>query len=227
MNRVNRDIYSPSLPDKVREAVRAVEGRARARLLKPEHLEKILAALAAHPAGKAVADGGAVALRYRGRAETTELVLWWYTRRGAKEVMWSVYRTSAPRKPWGRGPVCNLDTGPEGRRVAFSTLYPERYARLRHLKCLRRLRPLGVVAPPGTLVRVHDANERFRLAVVWTRESGFMFLCTPVGCFRLSSWKAGVPKAVREVTGENLPRSRKATWEDIEPLFLMAALERL
>lgn len=222
-----RDVYSPSLPEKIREAVRAAEGRARARLLKEAHLEKVFAALAAHPAGKAEADGGAVALRYRYRAKTTELVLWWYTRRGTKEVVWKVRRAPAPREPWGRSPACKLDTGPEGRRDAFSALYPERYARFRHLKCLRRLRPLGVATPAGTLVDVCDVNERFRLAVAATRESGFLFLCTPVGCFRLFSRKAEVSKAVREVTGENLPRSRKAAWEDIEPLFLAAALERL
>ena len=223
-----REVYTPSLPDKIKEAVGQVESRAKRRLLKPEHLERVLAALRDSPAGRAVADGGAVPNSYRHRAETTKLAVYWYTWRGGggKVVDWAVNRDAAPHVPWGRGPTCEITTGPEGREAAYATVFPDRYKRFRHLKCLRRLRPLGVAVPAGTLTEVRDVSERFRLATVKTRESAYWFLCTPVGCFRLSSWKPTVPEAVREVTGRGLPRTGKSGWVEIEPLFVMVALAK-
>lgn len=216
-----REIYSPSLPDAIRDAVRTVEKRARARLLVPAHVEKILAALRDCPAGMAEADGGGV-LFASVNQKTTKMSVLWYTH-GKKVVEWNVARITAPRRFSSPAPVYKIDTGKFGRRIACSLIFPDRYRRFKHLMCLRQIRRLGVVIPSGTLVAVVDANEALRLAVAHTSEDPRSFLCTPVGFFpiRRSYFLHG---AVREILDQAIPSG--ATWEDIEPLFIMAALGR-
>lgn len=216
---MQRCLYSPSLPDAIRDAIRNVEKRARARFLNPTDVEKILDALHNSPAGYACADGGAV-------ANSTYLYICWYSRRD-KHVLWNVSRISASQAKWGRAPSCEIDLGLCGREHAYRCLFPERYDRLVHLKSMRQLKLLGIAVPDGILISVVDVNERFRLALVIVKEKG-EHLCTPVGCFLVSPWRKHltVSGAAQEIVNQSLPCSPKAAWEDIEPLFIMAALKK-
>ena len=151
---------------------------------------------------------------------------WWYTYRRTKVVRCVVWSTPLPTVP-----AAHVDVGPDAKAEAFRVVFPERWERLQIAKNLRTLRRLGAVLPQSPIIRVKEVNERLRMGLVLAEgaeeEETENYLCTPAGCFSIRWWMAGtLASAVLDVTGESLWRKVWASWEDVEPLFVAAALAK-
>lgn len=161
--------------------------------------------------------------------ESTVFDVWWYAYKKEKYIMYSSYLRSEFCDP-----VCSISVSKSARERAYKIIFPERYKQLKHLINVRRLRRLNLDASNCLISEIDDVNERFRLALASVSLNGrlpVMALITPMGLFHVNirAWiksERKVSFAVKKITGQSLPKSRKATWEDIEPLFAMAALAK-
>ena len=227
---MERAVYDETFPARLLASIRVAQRRARTRLLSAAHVSDIMRAVAEYRAGHAAAHGGRVTVAYARPAHSSELNVWWYTWRRTKVVVWRVERDIAyVVKPGSYcGPCCQICTDEEWRIAAYIVIHPERHRRWQHLRCLHTIRRLGAVAPNTDMVEVVEANERLRIAAVLS-EDGIVLLCCPVGAFRLP-WRCGaiapmLGPAVYEVANVRLSQlPDDASWGDLEPHFLMAAL---
>jgi len=222
-------VFTPDLPGRIREAIKRAEGNSKARCLLPGHVDAVLEVLAARPAGEAWAHGGSPSRWRRDDIYKKTSYLWirWFTLRNTKVVWWraeriAVYRCPVPLAGY---PDYTINTNSSTTTKIWRAFFPERDRLLHHLKLLRRLRQIGVNAPPDvTIEKIVETLPRLRLAWV---ESGFQrWLLTPLGAFLISRNVRSIGGAFREVTGRRLPEGRGAVWENIEPLFVMAALAK-
>lgn len=246
---VTREPYTLEMEERIRKAIWEMEKRCRPEL--EEVLGEVFEALRKHRFGHAVVDAGITEEDYRFFSrvlnanpkttllEATYLSIDWYTWRGTKIVSWWVNRLLRAPNQNLLGPKYSVSVGPEIRWAAFNAVFPKNFKRLlkwrrhfAHLKCLKQLQPLGIFVPDGLILEeVIALNEKFRLSLAWGWRAGSplcsLFLCTPIGCFQVprpKKGKIGIPGAMRKITGKDLPRGQKAAWENVEPLFVMAAL---
>lgn len=174
--------------------------------LKRRGAERLAAAIREHPAGHG----------REGRVEAH-----WFTVHRKKVVRWMDGLAPLPS-----GFFVRID--PEGRGEAYRVVFPERWRELQFLRDYRFLRRVGAVPPLGHIKLIREVDRELRMGVVLTWDNEY-FLCTPIGVFRIP-WQATrcLGEAVSAVLGgEGNPLRSGASWEELEPLFLEAALLRL
>lgn len=217
--------FDPQMPVRIKCRL-AIEESEEGPRLNPLHVDEILSALVALPAGRAWASGG-IARGQNSKRETLYLGILWFTLRGEKIVEWRVERLPVNwcPVPVSRGPKYEVKTDPEACRSVWMVFFPERAQLAQHFKFVRQLRPIGVQFPPGkTILRIINVLPRARMALVETsRLPDMQMLLTPLNVFTVSLNVRTVSGAFKEIIGHRLPKN--AVWEKVEPFLVMEALK--
>lgn len=240
---MSRKFYTPAdfpagfIEDVSKDIARIEEGAVEGRL-NPGDVEKIFAAVASHPAGRAKTCGSRNSGDSRNWVTITTLHVWWIAGPGGGRIVaWNLARPPADAVCAVLGSVIDgvfIDVSRTGKKFALSYFFPDRYSHLYHHYFLRRIRPLGVVVPEKiSITNLLWVEPRLRMATVECKLLGvermlFYYLLTPSGNVRFTyNLNVATPAvAVRNATGMDIPRGA-ATWEDVEPLFAPLVIRAL
>lgn len=219
-------LFDSDLPDRIWGAVKDAESKTTARHLDPSHVDEIINALGSYPSGEAWASGGARRRKSGKFSRLLALIVEWFVFRKRKIVNWSVVESDASRSPVPvlYGPGYSIET--DNSRWIRRALLQKRTVLAQHLKIARQLRPLGVRVPDGEILeKAVEIFPHARIALVQALNPvTYQYLLTPLGFCKVSWRVRSVTGAFEEITGRRLPKN--ATWEKIEPLFVMAALAK-
>lgn len=222
-------LFDSNLPDQIRCAVKDAESRTASKRFDSSHIDKILDALSIYPAGEAWATGGKYrCFKKEQFSNALYLRVIWLTFRKKKIVYWNVVKcdTAYFSVPVLYGPGCSIKTDDSIKRYNRLIFFSGRMILAQHYAIARQLRPLGVRLPDGEILRkVVVMLPQARIALVDTSGSeSYRRLLTPMGSWRVLGDRRSVGGAFKEITGRRLPKD--ATWEKVEPFFVMAALSR-
>jgi hypothetical protein len=213
--------YSPDAIRKMRLAVEEAQKNARARRIDDSLIDDIIASIEEHPYGAIRATGGSVPLAYRYKAETTVLIIAWYSWRCKKWISWHAYRDSAGKKSGGGDPGFSLEFDKE---EAWEMVFPERCRKYRNIKVRRAAKRCGFILPAAEKYRsVLDIDAGMMLVETnnWRR-----YLYSPLGCVKMPDTVQTVYQAAKYM-GFKLPsRKEQRTWEKAEAAWIMHALSK-
>jgi hypothetical protein len=216
------EIFSEKTIENIYKKINEVEKGAQVRLINKEHIKEIINIIEKFPAGHAMANGGHVSKSYRNKAKTTYFTIYWYTFRKEKKVGYSIIRGPAKHIPFGSEETYECDITKNGREEAYKELFPVRYKKYKITKGKLILKHNNIIIPEEEIDEIGDIDKKFKLATVKTKRKNY-YLCTPEGLIKID-YLHTVKRAYEVITNKQLPRSKKANWETIEPEIITALL---
>lgn len=226
-----KEEYTADTLEHIWADVQEVQKDVRSRKLEWEDIYKAGQIMFVRPYGTMTIDAGSRGRCLPQSGPKTVLVINWYTWRGKKWARWLAYRTAVKEEDAGSDIKIEEDYD---KATAWEALFPERYNKYRSLMYKRKLTGQGIVVPQDAEIeRIID--ERYGMALIYARLHSkklagipyySMHLCSPAGCIEVR-YCTRVYTAAR-YAGIQLPKNtKKRTWENIEPLWIMAAMSKL
>jgi len=178
------------LRERIISALDGAEKRTSARLLPRERLEEVIEAVASRPFGYVTGNGGSVANSYRHYAETTRLILAWYTWRKKKYIYLEAWRGCADKVRYGSPGHIHITFD---RKSAYETVFPDRARKYRWARNKRRIRDHTKRLPslPEGIEITTIYPDTGGIVAAETRRYDVVLIGTPVGWIPVPSrnWK--------------------------------------
>lgn len=220
------------IKEQILDRIEKIEIKAKARRINPQHLDRILEAMRYTRSGYAVADGGKVHTSNR-TAKTSIAKICWCTWKKSKIIQVYVAREPA-WAPDPREADYKVETGKDGRAVAYHAVFPDRAEKVRQIKLLRCLRkyPFQVEIPdPGLVENVVTENHPLK-SIVLAGKKGKYYLCTPAGYFELPNFTlpcndndfVKIYESLLYEYGIKVDSRKIKKWEDVERYILFILL---
>lgn len=214
--------YSSDTIERIWADVQQAQGKRRARVLTRDDIGKALQIVAVHLYGEITIDACCSGRKAPRKGEKTELHISWYSWRRKKWVVWWIERV--PVEPEDNQQTAII-TKYYGKRSAWISTFPERYQKYRNTGIIHRLMRRGYILPPNIQdIYVDDERCGMTLITCQMNEIYGRYLCSPLGYTEVQE-QDRVYDAAKSV-GIVLPKDAKNyTWEDVEPLWIMARLK--
>jgi hypothetical protein len=219
--------YTTDTLDRIWAEVQELQTGVYSRRLTRDDIYKALQPVIAHPYGEIAINARCGGRKAPKRGRRTVVWIFWYSWRRKKWVNWACRRIKTWPEDDQKGTII---TEQYSRRAAWNEVFPERAHAYESIMLKRRLIREGYVLPPD-ITDIYLYDEKYGMALISIRTveescSG-IYLCSPLGYFKLDFYPANVYKAVKSL-GIRLPKdTKKRTWENIEPAWVMAQLRKL
>jgi hypothetical protein len=193
----------------------------------PKTLNKIIAKIREYPYGGISANGG-IPLKDGGK--TTEIYISWYSWRCKKYVKCIIARNRFYHGADELGPKYNAVFNKED---ALSVVFPERYEEYKITKFKRIARTNNIIVPQNIeypqIIDLKKGTMMLIKCIVTTDTDSYLtkYLCSSVGYIEVGDDPGNIHEAMAS-SGIVLPQQLEdCTWEDIEPVWIMAQLRKL
>lgn len=218
--------YTADTLERIWADVQKLQNGFYSRRLTREDIYKALQPVIARPYGQTTLDAHCGGRKAPKRGKKTLLQIWWYSWRRQKYIKWSCRRTlitpEDDQKP-------TKITEASLQYATWYEVFPDRVNAYESIMLKRRLTRKGYVLPPD-ITNLYLYDERYGMVLVFSRntegEYG-TYLCSPLGYFKVMPYTTRVYKAAKQL-GIQLPRdTKKRVWENIEPAWVMRAVQDL
>jgi hypothetical protein len=220
--------YSSDTIEQIWDSVQKVQATSGVYKLARKDINAIAQLIDSHPYGEVIADVRAVDEKNpktSDRSKTT-LHIAWYSWRRKKYIEWVAYNCltqSASIKDRHQWTTIKQDYD---KKHVWLLMFPYRYRKYQRIKTERYLVRKGYVVP-ADLQDVYLQEERCGLALVNGSDIyglDVSYLCSPLGYIE-TEYCYSIYDAAKSI-GLELPDNAE-TWEDIEPQWVIARLQKL
>lgn len=223
MRKIYSGEYTETLCTDLLKSLHELQKGCHARLLTDADIDCALSYVNQYQYGTVDANGGFVPKSYRHRADTTYLLMSWYTWRKVIYIYVSISREPSIHESYGASKSLNFDDSKKrAYEIVLTDKLTDRYKQYKNLKIRRQLRYLNCILPYEMLYKIFDIDAGMALVMTTTFH---IFLCTPLNYYEIREKSKTVYNAAKSL-GITLPHNKsKRTWDNIKPLWILKAVK--
>jgi hypothetical protein len=222
--------YSPNTIEQIWDSVQEVQAISGVYKLAREDINAIAQLIDSRPYGEVIADVRAVdekISKASDRSKTT-LHIAWYSWRRKKYIEWVAYNCftqSTGVKDSRQSTTIKQDYN---KKHVWFLIFPHRYRQYQQIKTERYLVRKGYVVPTD-LQDMYVQEELCGMALVNGSDIyglDVSYLCSPLGYIE-TEYCYSIYDAAKSIGIKMPKRATNCTWEDVEPQWVMARLQKL